>query len=66
MNRRVRLILLVGMVFLSALTLEQAVASSAVKRVKPLNTKKWMKYDVGRIRFHDKAPQSEGSKMYKL
>lgn len=33
-------------------------------KVKPLNTKKWRKYDVGEIRFHDKAPHTEGSQIY--
>ena len=33
-------------------------------KVKPLNTKKWCKYDVGEIRFHDKATHTEGSQIY--
>ncbi len=33
-------------------------------KVKPLKVKKWKKYDVGEIIFEDKAPQTEGSKIY--
>ncbi|MBR5802092.1 MAG: secretion protein, partial [Alistipes sp.] len=55
---------LVGMTLMSSLVAGEAIASSGAGKVKPLNTKKWQKYDVGRIRFHDKAPQSEGSKIY--
>ena len=32
--------------------------------VKPLNVKKWKKYDVGEIRFEDKAAGTEGSQIY--
>lgn len=33
-------------------------------KVKPLNVKKWKKYDVGEIRFEDKAAGTEGSQIY--
>ena len=33
-------------------------------KVKPLNTNKWRKYDVGSVRFHDKAAHTEGSQIY--
>ena len=64
MSKRVWVMLLVGVTFLSALIAGEVVASNGAGKVKPLNTKKWQKHDVGRIRFHDKAPQSEGSKIY--
>ena len=64
MSKRVWLMFLVGMTLMSSLVAGEAIASSGAGKVKPLNTKKWQKYDVGRIRFHDKAPQSEGSKIY--
>lgn len=64
MSKRVWLMFLVGMTLMSSLVAGEAIASSGAGKVKSLNTKKWQKYDVGRIRFHDKAPQSEGSKIY--
>ena len=55
-------LLCVGAVFMTA---SPVLAQTEGKvKVKPLNTKKWRKYDVGDIRFHDKAPKSEGSKIY--
>ena len=52
----------VGVIGMATLT-ATAQPKKTVK-IKPLNTKKWEKYDVGSIRFHDKATHTEGSQIY--
>ncbi|MBR4995102.1 MAG: basic secretory family protein [Alistipes sp.] len=56
---------ILSLMCVSALSMIAMPASAQKKEVvKPVNTQKWKKYDVGDIRFHDKAPRSEGSKIY--
>ncbi|MBR5877553.1 MAG: secretion protein, partial [Alistipes sp.] len=57
-------ILLVAVTLLSQGAFAQELAWKATTKVKPLSLNKWEKYDVGKIRFHDKATHSEGSKIY--
>ena len=64
MRKNFLTILLVVMVFLTYGVSAQELKWEQATKVKPLNLKKWEKYDVGRIRFHDKATHSEGSKIY--
>lgn len=52
----------VGAIFMAANT-SFAQTKGDVK-VKPLKIKKWKKYDVGEIRFEDKAAGTEGSQIY--
>lgn len=52
----------VGAIFMASNT-AYAQTKGDVK-VKPLNVKKWKKYDVGEIRFEDKAAGTEGSQIY--
>ena len=49
--------------FSSVITSVVAQTKKEIK-VKPLNTNKWRKYDVGNVRFHDKATHTEGSQIY--
>ena len=64
MRRNFWAIMLVAMALLSQMGFAQELAWDAVTKVKPLNLKKWEKYDVGQVNFLDKATHSEGSKIY--
>lgn len=63
MKRFLRVLVLFCVSAISLGTVQLAEAQKSVK-IKPLSVKKWRKYDVGDIRFRDKAPQSEGSAIY--
>ena len=49
---------------ISMATLTATAQPKKTVKIKPLNTKKWEKYDVGSFRFHDKATHTEGSQIY--
>ena len=64
MRRNFWAVMFVAMALLSQSAFAQELAWKAATKVKPLNLKKWEKYDVGEVNFHDKATHSEGSKIY--
>ena len=64
MMRKIYTLLGISLALLAVMAVTGSTASEKAGKAKPLNTKKWAKYDVGTIRFHDKATHSEGSKIY--
>lgn len=61
---RVIIVALLSVVAISTAAEYVGAQEPSSTKVKPLKLKKWRKYDVGEIIFNDKAPHTEGSKIY--